>query len=91
MHWGQRERIAYKQSAWYDHTFYRVPVTMKDGHPLDHTACNRMHDVWRKRLGAGAENARLGKFGGWTSMGTIKVDEEHPGHVVVEMIYHIGD
>jgi len=82
MHWGQRTLLKerFKMSAWYDHTFYRVPVTG----PVD---VGRMHTALHARY------TRSGNFGsaagGFTSVSSI--EDNGDGSVTVEVLYHIGD
>lgn len=49
----------------------------------------KIHTALRKEYRAGESNARLGKFGGWCSVGSVK--DNGDGTVEVEIVYHIGD
>ena len=82
LHWGEREKVDYKQSAWYNHTFYRVTVSGD----VDTSA---IRTALHKRMRPGEANARLGKFGGWNSIGSV--EDNGNGSVTVEVLYHIGD
>lgn len=77
LHWGQRQEVSGSQSAWYDTTVYRVPVsgtidTWKIKQALVNTKYPPQHNY----------------FGGYCSVGSVT--EVQPGTVDVEIIYHIG-
>ena len=76
--WHKRETIQDDvQSAYYDHSFFKVPFYG----PYD------QHRIWKalNRL----YPARFTKFGGYTTVSSIQqLDDQH---IKVEMCYHIGD
>jgi len=82
LRWDERERIDHKMSAWYDHTFYKVPVDRK---PDTYLLRNALNGHWQ----VGAHAAACGKFGGWNSVGQIA--DNNDGSVTIEVLYHIGD
>ena len=76
--WAKRESTGeYKQSAYYDHSFYKVPFYG----PCD---LGRIRNALSKLY-----PARFNKFGGYTTVSKVeKLDDQH---IKVEMCYHIGD
>jgi hypothetical protein len=76
--WAQRESTGeYKQSAYYDHSFYKVPFYG----PCD---LGRIRNALSKLY-----PARFNKFGGFTTVADVQqLDAEH---IKVELNYHIGD
>jgi len=78
MKWGKREQIGDQvQSAYYDHTYYKVPFYG----PCD---LGRMQRALYRLY-----PARFNKFGGYTTVSKVeKLDDQH---IKVEMCYHIGD
>ena len=76
--WAKRESTGeYKQSAYYDHSFYKVPF---------HGPCDlsRIRNALSKLY-----PARFNKFGGYTTVADVQqLDAEH---LKVELCYHIGD
>ena len=76
--WQKRESLGdTKQSAYYDHSFYKVPFYGPYDQGRIHKALNKLYP------------ARFNKFGGYTTVSTVeKLDDEH---IKVEMCYHIGD
>lgn len=75
--WGKKEAIGFDGSAYYDHSYYKVPFT-GDYEP------HKMRSALSKRY------PNTGNyFGGYTTVGGIeRLDETH---VKVELIYHIGN
>lgn len=82
LHWEEREHVGSNPSAWYDHTYYKVKVDGKIDTGLIHAALTHKWDV-------GGNAARLGKFGGYCSVGQVK--DNGDGTVTIESVYHIGD
>jgi len=76
--WEKREQIGDQvQSAWYDHSYYKVPFYGPYDQGRIQRALYKMYP------------ARFNKFGGYTTVSKIeKLDDEH---IKVEMCYHIGD
>ena len=76
--WHKREQIGdQKQSAYYDHSFYKVPFYGPYDQGRIHKALSKLYP------------ARFNKFGGYTTVSTVEqLDAEH---IKVEMCYHIGD
>ena len=76
--WEKRESLGGEtQSAYYDHSFYKVPFYGPYDQHRIHRALNRLYP------------ARFNKFGGYTTVSKVeKLDAEH---IKVEMCYHIGD
>ena len=76
--WAKRESTGeYKQSAYYDHSFYKVPFYGPYDQGRIHKALSKMYP------------ARFNKFGGYTTVSTVEqLDAEH---LKVELCYHIGD
>jgi hypothetical protein len=76
--WHKREQIGdQKQSAYYDHSFYKVPFYGPYDQGRIHRALSKMYP------------ARFNKFGGYTTVSTVEqLDAEH---LYVELCYHIGD
>ena len=76
--WQKRESLGdTKQSAYYDHSFYKVPFYGPYDQHRIHRALNRLYP------------ARFNKFGGYTTVSKVeKLDDQH---IKVEMCYHIGD
>lgn len=83
LHWGEREQVGrYVMSAWYHHTYYRTAISGE-------VDVGRIRQALHDRMKPGHANARLGKFGGWSSIGDVQ--DLGDGTVVVELLYHIGD
>lgn len=80
--WESKKQIGHTQSAWYDHTFYKVKVNGKIDTSLIRNAINCKWQV-------GANAASLGKFGGWCSIGDVT--DNGDSTITIEEIYHIGD
>ena len=76
--WGKKEYLKESaQSAYYDHSFYKVPFT---------GAC----DVHAMRSALYSRYPNTGNyFGGYTTVGDIKQLDE--SHVKVELVHHIGN
>jgi len=76
--WQKRESLGgEKQSAYYDHSFYKVPFYGPYDQGRIHRALNRLYP------------ARFNKFGGYSTVSAVeKLDDKH---IKVEMCYHIGD
>jgi hypothetical protein len=76
--WEKRESLGdTKQSAYYDHSFYKVPFYGPYDQGRIHKALSRLYP------------ARFNKFGGYTTVSTVEqLDDEH---IKVELCYHIGD
>ena len=76
--WEKRESLGGEtQSAYYDHSFYKVPFYGPYDQGRIHRALNQLYP------------ARFNKFGGYTTVSKVeKLDNEH---IKVEMCYHIGD
>jgi hypothetical protein len=76
--WHKRESTGeYKQSAYYDHSFYKVPFYGPCDLSRIRNALNKLYP------------ARFNKFGGYSTVSAVeKLDDEH---IKVEMCYHIGD
>ena len=76
--WTKRESLGdTKQSAYYDHSFYKVPFYGPYDQGRIHKALSKLYP------------ARFNKFGGYTTVSTVEqLDDEH---IKVEMCYHIGD
>ena len=76
--WEKRESLGdTKQSAYYDHSFYKVPFYGPYDQGRIHKALSKLYP------------ARFNKFGGYTTVSTVEqLDDEH---IKVEMCYHIGD
>jgi len=78
LHWGQKVVIDTNQSSWYDHTYYRVPVTGT----ID---TGKIASALRDKHFPPQHNY----FGGYCSLGTVS--DNGDGTVKVEVIYHIGN
>lgn len=76
--WSKRELIETSQSAWYNHSIYKVPVQGT----VDMT---RIRQALHKRL----TNQFLNMFGGQTSVSEVK--DLGNGFISVETLYHIGN
>ena len=76
--WQKRESLGdTKQSAYYDHSFYKVPFYGPYDQGRIHKALSKLYP------------ARFNKFGGYTTVSTVEqLDAEH---IKVELCYHIGD
>jgi hypothetical protein len=76
--WQKRESLGgEKQSAYYDHSYYKVPFYGPYDQGRIHKALSKLYP------------ARFNKFGGYTTVSTVeKLDDQH---IKVEMCYHIGD
>ena len=79
LQWGQRQQVDHKMSAWYDHTFYRVPVVGTIDTTRIAAALNR---AWRTSLTGTA-------VGGYRTCADVA--DNGDGTVTVEVLYHIGD
>ena len=66
------------QSAWYDHSYYKVPYIGALDLSKAQSALHKK--FWRPSFG---------KFGGGTSVGSVK--DLGDNSLLVELIYHIGD
>ena len=80
--WDKRERLETKQSAWYDHTMYRVPIVGKPD-------INRFYSELSKKYNKGAGSLLGSSVGGYCTLGSVK--DNGDGTLMVEEIYHIGD
>ena len=88
IHWSNLSHVPADgrptQSAWYDHSYAEVPFTGVNDGPRIQSAIHKK--VYRPSYG---------KFGGGTSLGTVKVVSYDPatqkGLIALEFIYHIGD
>lgn len=78
--WGQRVEVARRQSAWYDHTTYVVPVDGTVDTSAIHTALRKK--FWNPGLSGSS-------VGGYMSPSTIT--DNGDGTVMVALLYHIGD
>jgi hypothetical protein len=77
MKWGKRVALESGQSAWYDHSFYKVPFV-------------GLCDVSKMRSALSKRYPNTGNyFGGYTTVGDISPMDE--GYVKVELIHHIGN
>ena len=76
--WHKREQLGDQtQSAYYDHSFYKVPFYGPYDQRRIYKALSKMYP------------ARFNKFGGYTTVNTVQqLDAEH---IKVELCYHIGD
>ena len=76
--WQKRESLGgEKQSAYYDHSFYKVPFYGPYDQGRIHKALSKLYP------------ARFNKFGGYSTVSAVeKLDDQH---IKVEMCYHIGD
>ena len=76
--WQKRESLGdTKQSAYYDHSFYKVPFYGPYDQGRIHKALSKLYP------------ARFNKFGGYTTVSTVEqLDDQH---IKVELCYHIGD
>jgi hypothetical protein len=76
--WEKRESLGdAKQSAYYDHSYYKVPFYGPYDQGRIHNALSKMYP------------ARFNKFGGYSTVSAVeKLDDQH---IKVEMCYHIGD
>ena len=76
--WTKREQLGdTKQSAYYDHSFYKVPFHGPCDLSLIRNALSKLYP------------ARFNKFGGYTTVADVQqLDAEH---LKVELCYHIGD
>lgn len=76
--WGKRETMQDDvQTAYYDHSFYKVPFYGPYDQGRIHRALSKLYP------------ARFNKFGGYTTVSSIQqLDDEH---IKVELCYHIGD
>jgi len=76
--WHKRESLGgEQQSAYYDHSFYKVPFYGPYDQHRIHRALNKLYP------------ARFNKFGGYSTVSAVKqLDDQH---IKVEMCYHIGD
>jgi hypothetical protein len=80
--WDKREVMETKQSSWYDHTMYRVPIL---GKPDIYKFTSDLNQKYNKRAGS-----LLGSsVGGYCTLGSVK--DNGDGTLMVEEIYHIGD
>jgi hypothetical protein len=71
------------RGAWYDTTTYQFSVD-----PAFGLTANRVRDVLA--AGDGQSMYSYGKFGGYSTIGTVHPTET-PGTFTVESVYHIGD
>jgi hypothetical protein len=78
LHWGQKKVEKTQMSSYYDHTYYRIPVTGT-------VDIGKIYRVLREHKYPPQHNV----FGGYCSLGTIT--DNHDGTVTVEDIYHIGE
>ena len=76
--WQKRESLGdTKQSAYYDHSFYKVPFYGPYDQGRIHNALSKLYP------------ARFNKFGGYSTVSAVEqLDDQH---IKVEMCYHIGD
>ena len=75
--WGKKQAIGFDGSAYYDHSFYKVPFT---------GVC----DVSAMRSALAERYPNTGNyFGGYTTVGDVSLLDER--HVKVEMVHHIGN
>jgi len=74
--WEAKEHVESRQSSYYDHSTYRVPLK---GEHEQQTVVNLLHAAYKPQFN---------KFGGYTSVGSVTFDG---AFVLVELIYHIGD
>ena len=77
--WGQKRVVRTSQSSWYDHTFYEVPVVG----PID---CGKIQSALSRLY-----PPQFTRFGGFCTIGDVNESATSHEHVVVELVYHIGD
>lgn len=77
--WGKKIQAGYFQSSWYDHTRYIVPVV----------GTVDTHKIWQAL--AKHYPQKFTKFGGFTTVESVKEVPGVQSTVEVEMAYHIGD
>jgi len=78
IHWGKKTLADFKQSSYYDHSFYIVPVSGT----ID---IHKISNVLRKAYFPPAFN----NFGGYCTLGDVK--DLGDGNINVEVVYHIGE
>jgi len=76
--WGKRESLGGEtQSAYYDHSFFKVPFYGPYDQGRIWNALNRLYP------------SRFNKFGGYTTVSSIEQLDDN--HIKVELCYHLGD